>query len=598
MINAVTNHLWQSTLFGIAVGLLTLAFRKNRAQVRYWLWFSASLKFLIPFSLLLNLGGFLGPSPAAKRLAVPAVAYTIVRMAEPFPQAPLPVPFEATHHDWLLIVLVSIWACGLGCIVLTRLRGWLRIRAAVRSSIPVDMTFPVEVGCSPAALEPGIVGFFRPMLLFPAGIVDRLTPNQLQAVLAHELCHLRRRDNLSAAIHMVVEALFWFHPLTWWISSRLIAERERACDEGVLKSGAEPQAYAETILKTCQFYVESPLTCVPGVTGADLKKRIVRIMTENAGRNIGFRGKLLLCVAGFAAFAVPLVFGFVNRTEIQASSQAQTTGASAPVFEVASIKPSKSSGSLGVGGGKAIFEKEIAGWSSLDRFTAKGETLLTLIQMAYGIHQAKQISGGPNWIDSEEYDVEAKVDKSEADTLQKLTPDQRNIEQQRMLQALLADRCKMRIHRGTKLLPVYALVIAKNGPKLRVAKPGDTYSKGIQDEGRPAGAETLEFGPGQLTGQALPIAFLVQQLMDQPELDGRLVLDQTGLTGTYDYRLQWTPERLRSNSSQGPDTALPPDSSGPSLFAALQQQLGLRLESTKGPVDTVVIDHIERPSEN
>jgi uncharacterized protein (TIGR03435 family) len=598
MINALTNHLWQSTLFAIGAGLLTLAFRKNRAQVRYWLWFSASLKLLIPFSLLLNLGGFLGRHAATKTLAAPAVTYTIVRMAEPFPQAPALVPSEPTHRDWLLIALVSIWACGLGCIALTRLRGWLRIRAAVRSSIPVEMTFPVEVRCAPAALGPGIVGLLRPTLLLPAGIVDRLTPNQLRAVLAHELCHLRRRDNLTAAIHMVVETVCWFHPLTWWIGSRLMAERERACDEGVLESGTEPQAYAETILKTCQFYVESPVTCVPGVTGANLKKRIVRIMTENAARNLGFRGKLLLCAAGFAAFAIPVVFGFVNRTEIQAASQAQNTGATAPVFEVASIKPSKSGGSFEVGGGKAMFEKEIPGWASPDRFSARGETLLTLIQMAYGIHQAKQISGAPNWIDSEEYDVEAKVDKSEADTLQKFSPDQRNLEQQRMLQALLADRCKMRAHRGTKLLPVYALVIAKNGPKLRVAKPGDTYSNGVQDEGRPAGAETLEFWPGRLTGQAVPVAFLVQQLMNQPELEGRLVLDHTGLTGTYDFKLQWTAQRLSSNPSQEPDAALPPDSSGPSLFSALQQQLGLRLESTKGPVDIVVIDHIERPSEN
>jgi len=81
------------------------------------------------------------------------------------------------------------------------------------------------------------------MLLIPAGIVDRLAPNQLQAVLAHELCHLRRRDNLTAAIHMVVEAVFWFHPLIWWISPRLMAERERACDEAIPESGAEPQAY-------------------------------------------------------------------------------------------------------------------------------------------------------------------------------------------------------------------------------------------------------------------------------------------------------------------------------------------------------------------
>jgi uncharacterized protein (TIGR03435 family) len=598
MINTVTNHLWQSTVFAIAVALLTLAFRKNRAQVRYWLWFSASLKFLIPFSLLLTLGGYMGRSTAAKSVAVPAVALRIVQMAEPFPQSPALVPSEATRHDWLPIALVSIWACGLGCVALIRLRGWIRIRAAVRSSIPVDMIFPVEVRCVPATLEPGIAGFFRPMLLIPAGIVDRLAPNQLQAVLAHELCHLRRRDNLTAAIHMVVEAALWFHPLTWWISSRLMAERERACDEAVLEAGAEPQAYAETILKTCQFYVESPLTCVPGATGADLKKRIVRIMTGSNPHILDFRRKLILCAAGFAAFAVPVLFGVVNRTEIQAASQAQNTATVPPAFEVASIKPSKSGSSIGVGGGTAMFEKVIAGWQSPDRFSARGETLRTLIQMAYGIHQAKQVSGGPNWIDSEEYDVEAKVDKSEADMLQKLTPDQRKIEQQRVLQALLADRCKMRIHRGTELLPIYTLIIAKNGPKLHAAKSGDTYSKGIQDEGRPAGAETLEFGPGQLTGQSVPIAFLVQQLMDQPELGGRLVLDQTGLTGTYDFKLQWTSERPASNTTFGPDRAYPPDSSGPSLFTALQAQLGLRLESSKGQVGTVAIDHIERPSEN
>jgi uncharacterized protein (TIGR03435 family) len=598
MSSDILNHLWQSTAFAFVAGVLTLAFRRNLAQVRYWLWFSTSVKFLVPFGLLVSLGGYLGRPQPAPSAPLPAITYTLVQLAEPIREISVPAPSPRGAVDWDAITLVCLWACGFAGVVSIRLQGVLRLRAAVCASTPMAISFPIPVRSSTHLLEPGIVGIFRPMLLLPAGIVDCLTPNQLQAVLAHELCHLRRRDNLSAAIHMLVEALFWFHPLTWWISSRLVAERERACDEGVIESGAEPQVYAETILKMCQFYVESPLACVPGVTGADLKKRIVRIMTENAARHIGFRGKLLLCAAGLAAFALPVVLGVVNRTQIQAASQAQNVGASAPVFEVASIKPSKSGGSFGAGGGKAMFEKEIPGWSSPDRFSARGEALLTLIQMAYGIHQARQISGGPNWIDSEEYDVEAKVDKAEADTLQKLSPDQRNIEQQRMLQALLADRCKMRVHHGTKLLPVYALVIAKNGPKLRVAKPGDAYSKGIQDEGHPAGAETLESGPGQLTGQAIPIALLVQQLMDQPELDGRLVLDQTGLTGTYDFKLQWTPERLRSNPSQGPDAALPPDSSGPSLFAALQQQLGLRLESTKGPVDSVVIDHIERPSEN
>jgi beta-lactamase regulating signal transducer with metallopeptidase domain len=262
MISEVTNHLWQSTVFAIMAGLLTLAFRRNRAQVRYWLWFSASLKFLIPLSLLLTLGGYLGRSRAAKGIAVPAMTFTVVQAAEPFAQTPPLPPSTRSNNDWVLIAIVSVWACGLAGIAVIRLRGWLRIRAAVRSSIPMNITYPLEVRSSPGLLEPGVVGFFRPRLLCPAGIVERLTPSQLEAVLAHEVCHIQRRDNFTAAIHMIIEALFWFHPLIWWISARLMEERERACDEEVLESGSERQVYAESILKTCQFCVESPLTCV------------------------------------------------------------------------------------------------------------------------------------------------------------------------------------------------------------------------------------------------------------------------------------------------------------------------------------------------
>src|SRR5207244_2245760 len=149
-----------------------------------------------------------------------------------------------------------------------------RIRAAVCSSAPVDIPATVEVRSSPGLLEPGVVGLFRPILLLPAGIVERLTPRQLEAVLAHEMCHVRRRDNSTSAIHMIVEAVFWFHPLVWWIGARLVEERERACDESVLSLGSEPHEYAEAILNVCKIYLESPLRCVSGVTGADLKKRI------------------------------------------------------------------------------------------------------------------------------------------------------------------------------------------------------------------------------------------------------------------------------------------------------------------------------------
>src|SRR5206468_2258299 len=165
--------------------------------------------------------------------------------------------------------------------------------------------------CSPGLLEPGIVGVFHPVLLLPAGIAQRLTAQQLDAVFAHELCHVRRRDNLSSAIHMIAEALFWFHPLVWWIGARLVEERERACDEGVLRLGKEPRIYADAILNVCKLYVESPLVCVSGVTGSDLKKRIEAIMMNRTGQRLNHAKKLLLAGAGVAALAGPFVIGVV-----------------------------------------------------------------------------------------------------------------------------------------------------------------------------------------------------------------------------------------------------------------------------------------------
>ena len=141
-----------------------------------------------------------------------------------------------------------------------------------------------------------------------------LTDAHLEAILAHEVWHVRRRDNLAAAMHMVVEAIFWFHPVAWWLGARLLEERERACDEEVLRLGNPPQVYAESILKTCEFCVGSLPISVSGVTGADLKSRIVRIMTERVTRELDFSKKLLFVGAGLLTIAAPIVFGLQNAT--------------------------------------------------------------------------------------------------------------------------------------------------------------------------------------------------------------------------------------------------------------------------------------------
>ena len=133
-------------------------------------------------------------------------------------------------------------------------------------------------------------GIVRPVLIWPEGLSARLDDEHIEAIMAHELMHARRRDNLTAALHMFVEAAFWFHPLVWWMERRMVEERERACDEAVVEMGSRPGVYAESLLKAVRFCVESPLVCVAGVTGADLAGRVRSIMTPRL-KKLGVAGK-------------------------------------------------------------------------------------------------------------------------------------------------------------------------------------------------------------------------------------------------------------------------------------------------------------------
>jgi len=149
------NHLWHSTVFAVAAALLTLAFRRNHAQVRYWLWFSASLKFLIPISLLIGLGSHLYQPPAAGRTVTTAASLAIEQVTEPFPETPSFAPAASHRREWVPFVMIAVWVCGLAAIVISRFRGWLRIRAAVRASVALDILAPVEIRSAPGLLEPG-----------------------------------------------------------------------------------------------------------------------------------------------------------------------------------------------------------------------------------------------------------------------------------------------------------------------------------------------------------------------------------------------------------------------------------------------------------
>ena len=318
MIEGITNHLWQSTLFGAMAGLLTLVLRTNHARARYWVWLAASLKFLVPFALLVTLGSHFGWRKAYLQAAPPIAIERFGPVFMPVISADI-TAVKPHPVSWIPVLLWSLWFFGCAAVLLAWYARWHRIAGIVRSAMQLSegrevqtlrrLQAPIKIVSSNAHLEPGVFGILRPVLFWPAGISEGLTDAQLEAILAHELSHVRRRDNLAAAVHMLVEAVFWFHPLVWWIGVRLVEERETACDHEVLRLRNEPEVYAEGILKVCEYCLEAPLLCVSGVSGADLKKRIQGIMAHRVAHDLGRARKLLLAVAGITAIALPIGIG-------------------------------------------------------------------------------------------------------------------------------------------------------------------------------------------------------------------------------------------------------------------------------------------------
>jgi bla regulator protein blaR1 len=570
---ALSNHLWQSTAFAAALALLALQFRHNRAQVRYWLWWTASLKFLVPFTIVIAAASHIDTAPVAKFRPPAAASAVLFEWTEPFSPAPV-------DHSSNLPLFV--WAAGALSIAAWRVRGYLRVRSALRSSTPLPLDAPIEVRSTTARLEPGIAGFRRPTLLLPSGIAERLTPRQLDAILAHELCHARRHDNATAAVHMLVETLFWFHPLVWWIGARLLDERERACDEAVIAAGLEPREYADAIVNVCRFYVESPLTCVAGVTGADLKKRLRAILAGAAVRDLSAAQKFALIILAITAMAVPFL--------------AQT-----PKFEVASIRPCRPTDDSGDGGRKSVRKGGGRGpTASPARLVTGCETVESLIRSAYVLYATGQlirdpssppVEGGPPWIRSEHYQITAKAEGAPGDGAMNGP----------LMRALLEDRFKLKVHREARDVPMYALTVANGGPRLTPWQPGSCtpVEPGAARPDnpcrvliRPRPPNLALEGKGTTLAEIAKLLFL---LVDRP------VLDRTGLSGRYDIDMEFAPEqRPAAFRPPGEPSGPPPpaeEPTAPRIFTAFEK-LGLKLEPAKGAREYLIIDHVERPTRN
>ena len=248
-----------------------------------------------------------------------------------------------------------------------------------------------------------------------------------------------------------------------------------------------------------------------------------------------------------------------------------------PSFDVATIRPSK-----------ADALRTVRSPSELQMFDV---TVRYLMEQAYNIPwtdgSKDRIRGGPSWIDSDRFDIDAKIAPEAAAALEQLPEDQRRTQMNLRLQTLLADRLHLKLHSEIRQEPVFAIVTGKTGPKLTPAAP--TASDTPQAQGI---SVRYNGQAAQMTAKAVTLANLATWLTGYSEMAGQTVVDQTGLTQRYDFVLNWT----RTSTSADPTGDAP--ISGPALFTALQEQLGLKLVNTKAPVEVLVIDSIDRPTEN
>ncbi len=473
---------------------------------------------------------------------------------------------------WLIGVALFLVPVVVGFWQMRRLResasAWIEGQSRVDTlASALGVHRRVDAVLHDAVTGPMTCGVLRPAIVLPAS-AQEWDEASLRCALRHELEHVARWDFLTHCLSRMVCAVYWFHPLVWAAWRQMRLEAERACDDAVLRED-EAGTYAALLVSMAQRQsadTRRPLLAMAG--RADLATRVAAVLDRGLTRGrIGRRRAIGLIVTGTTA-----ILGVASITIASAIPQTQPTGAATPSTTVASIRRNPPT-RIGFGDGG---------------MTATNVTVRDLLVLAYGV---RDVANAPGWVNFDRFDIVAKG------PFDMPAPRQ----QSRMLQSFLAERFKLAAHRGSREFPIYALVLTRPdgslGPQMTRSQldcsPGAGRARSAS--GNPPTATSdrpacgLSSSYGRIAGGGITMAQLARLLpvhvgsdVTRPVID-RQVVDRTGLSGRFDLTLRWTP-----------DAAAPT----PRLLAALQEQLGLTLDSQLAPEPVLIIDKIEPPTEN
>ena len=517
-----------------------------------------------------------------------AFSTTGIATTTSWPQSVRATVSTVDSHQFLSWVVI-VWLAG-AIVFWVRLAGGWVLTARMRSMLvrrappewqerfrklgaQIGISRPVRLLVSALVQVPTVVGWLRPMVLVPVGALGGLPAEHLEALLLHELAHIRRHDYLINILQGVAESLLFYHPAVWWVSGHIRGERELCCDDLAVSIGGDALTYARALAQL-ESYRPAHLSAAIAANGGSLPDRIARLLGQSRPVIRTGLGPDVATVAGLLVVAAYGLFG---------------QSADPPRFAVVSIKrnPSREQLSMAVPMG--------VGFRPGGRLVAGNAPLTMLIQRAYSV-QGFQVVGGPVWINTDGYDIEAKPESN---------TDQKRMWQ--MLQTLLADRFKLAIHRETRNLPVYDLQAVRSGPRLPAPESGACAEvltgppePRQQRPAPPCGPGLLKSGTG-LTMEGISVSMPAFAKMLSTLL-GREVIDKSGFTGRFALHLEFAIDDALAGlpNPVGPDASdqLADPTARPSIRTALQEQLGLRLQASTGPVDVLVIDHVERPTGN